>query len=222
MHKILVVAVHPDDETLGCGGTLLKHKEAGDEIHWLILTGMREELGYTEERMQSRAQEIKDVTAAYGFDTVHNLDLPTTKLDELPLGQIISGICSVVSEVEPNTIYLPFYNDIHSDHRVAFEAAMSCTKSFRYPFIKRILCMEVPSETEFAAPVGLGAFIPNVFSDISAQMDRKCEIMNFYKGETGKAPFPRSEENIRAQACFRGGACSSVYAESFMLVKEIL
>ncbi len=222
MNKVLVVAVHPDDETLGCGGTLLAHKEAGDEIHWLILTGMREELGYSKERMDSRAREIKDVAKAYNFDTVHNLNLPTTKLDELPLGEIISGICSTITEVEPNVIYLPFFNDIHSDHRVAFEAAMSCTKSFRYPFVKKILCMEVPSETEFAAPVGLGAFIPNVYSDITKHMDRKCEIMNFFKGETGEPPFPRSEENIRAQGRFRGGSCNSIYAESFMLVKEIL
>ncbi|WP_320171777.1 PIG-L deacetylase family protein [Maridesulfovibrio sp.] len=222
MNKILAVAVHPDDETLGCGGSLLAHKEAGDEIHWLILTGMREELGYSRPQMDARALEIKSVAEAYGFDTVHNLDLPTSCLDELPLGKIISGICSVISEVEPNIVYLPFYNDVHSDHRIAFEAAMSCTKNFRYPFIKKILCMEVPSETEYAAPIGLGGFIPNVFADVTRHMDRKCEIMKIFNSETGEPPFPRSEGNIRAQARFRGGACNCIYAESFMLVKEII
>ena len=85
MKNVLVVAPHPDDETLGCGGTLLKHKSEGDKIHWLIITGIAGQAGFSPEKIDSRQQEISDVSQRYAFDSVVNLGLPTTKLDILPM-----------------------------------------------------------------------------------------------------------------------------------------
>ena len=244
MKNILVVAVHPDDETLGCGGTLLRFKAEGGFIHWLIVSSIyaqgekgawtKKSCGqdvlreyqkidpvfFTEEQMEERAKELKRVREAYSFDSVHELCLPTMCLDQLPMGEMIKDISKVVYEVRPDTVILPFRADIHSDHRVAFEAAYSCTKRFRYPFLRRVMMMETLSETDFALSTKEDMFCPNVFVNITDYIQKKIDIMSLYKGEIGPPPFPRSVQNIRALAVYRGGASSFEHAESFMLLKE--
>lgn len=216
-NKILVITVHPDDETLGCGGTLLKNKVNGNEIHWLICTTIDKNHSYYEER----EREIKNVSKMYGFDSVHNLRLKTMQVDEYSLIELVSKISNVMNEIKPDTIYLPFKSDIHSDHRKIFEASYSCTKSFRYSFIKKIYMMEVLSETEFAPSTKEDSFIPNVFVDISEYITKKIEIMKIFKSELEEHPSPRSEKNIKALATYRGATCGCEYAESFMLLKQI-
>jgi LmbE family N-acetylglucosaminyl deacetylase len=221
MNKVLVVAVHPDDETLGCGGTLLKHKDDGDEIHWLIATEIKESDGYAKDLVLKRNDEIDAIVSFYNFDSINRLNISTTKVDEISSSHLIDQISSVINRVKPNTIYLPFKSDIHSDHRHIFNAAYSCTKSFRYPFIKKIYMMETLSETEFALSTKEDSFIPNIFVDITYYIQMKIEVMNIYDGEMGVHPFPRSEKNIRALSAFRGATSGCEYAESFMLLKEI-
>lgn len=217
-NKILVIAVHPDDETLGCGGTLLKHKANGDEIHWLICTAIEKSHKYYEKR----AKEIGEVTEQYCFDSVHNLRLKTMQVDEYSMSGLIGQISKIINDVKPTTIYLPFKGDVHSDHRKIFEASYSCTKSFRYPFITKIYMMETLSETEFAPSTKEDSFIPNVFVDISEYLENKIDIMKIYENEIAPHPFPRSERNLRALATLRGATCGCEYAESFILLKEIL
>jgi len=217
-NKVLIVAVHPDDETLGCGGTLLKHKGNGDEINWLICTTIDKSNNYYE----IREKEIEEVSNLYNFDSVNNLRLKTMQVDEYTMSELVGRISKVINEVQPNIIYLPFKGDVHSDHRKIFEASYSCTKSFRYPFIKKIYMMETLSETEFAPSTKEDSFIPNVFVDISDFIDKKLEIMQIFKSEIAEHPFPRSERNIKALATFRGAISGCEYAESFMLLKEIL
>lgn len=217
MNKILVIAVHPDDETLGCGGTLLKHKSEGDEIHWMIGT----ETTTDSEFYKIREKEITEVTKLYQFDSVHSLKLKTMQVDEYTMSELIGKISKVMNEVKPNIIYLPFKGDVHSDHRHIFEAAYSCTKSFRYPFIKKIYMIETLSETEFAPSTKEDSFIPNIFVDITDFMDKKLEIMKIFESEITEHPFPRSIRNLKALATLRGATAGCEYAESFMLLKEI-
>lgn len=221
MKKVLVVAPHPDDETLGCGGTLLKHKACGDAIHWLIATSVREENGFERSIVETRKNEIQAVSAMYEFDGVHPLDFPTTKVDEIPMNVLVNSIYNVFKKVEPNIIYLPFQNDIHTDHQIVFKAAYSCTKCFRFLSIEKIIMMEILSETEFAPATQTDNFIPNMFVDITDFLDRKIEIVKGYEGEIGKHPFPRSERNIRALATLRGATAGCEDAEAFMIIKEI-
>ena len=224
MNKVLAIAVHPDDETLGCGGTLLKHKAHGDEIYWLIVTSIKGyenwDLGFSEEQIRKREREIEKVSQVYKFNRVFELEFPTMRLDEVSMSELISKISNVFKEIKPNVIYLPFKNDVHSDHRKVFEAVYSCTKIFRYPFIKKILMMETLSETDFADITN--SFIPNVFVDISKFLNKKLKIMKIYESEIGKHPFPRSLETMEALAKVRGAQAGYKYAESFMLLKEIL
>lgn len=218
--KLLVVAVHPDDETLGCGGTLLKHKEQGAEIHWLIVTAMTAECGFSPNAMERREQEIELVSKMYDFDSVTKLGHPATRLDELPMSQLVADISSVFQNTQPTHVFLPFQHDVHSDHQRAFAAAYSCTKIFRYPSIKKVMMMETMSETDFAQAAG-GGFIPNMFVDISKQFERKVEILKVFESELRLHPFPRSIEGINALATIRGAAAGCQRAESFIILKEL-
>lgn len=221
MDNILIIAVHPDDETLGCGGTLLKHKANGDSIHWLIATNVKEADGFTKERVDKRNREIIQVSTMYGFDSMHTLGLSTMRVDEYSMSELIGAISKIVKEIRPTIIYLPFKGDVHSDHRKIFEAAYACTKSFRYSFIKQVYMIETLSETEFAPSTKEDSFIPNVFVDITSYMDKKLEIMKVFDSELAAHPFPRSILNIKALATFRGATSGCEYAESFVLLKEI-
>jgi len=222
MKKVLAVAVHPDDETLGCGGALLKHKNDGDDIYWLIITSVNVENGWKKEKVESRRREIDSVSNMYGFSATHNLGFPTTRLDTIPMKDLISEISKIIQKVEPGLIYIPNRSDIHTDHQVAFKAIMSCTKVFRNSFIRKILMYECLSETEFSPSLQTDIFIPNVFVDITGFLEEKIKIMNTYRGEMGTFPFPRSEENIRALATYRGATAGVEAAEAFVLLKEVL
>jgi LmbE family N-acetylglucosaminyl deacetylase len=219
--QTVIISPHPDDETLGCGGTILKHHEEGNPIHWIIVTDMTENKGYTPQKIAERQKEIKIIAEIYGFTAVHNLNLPTSQLDTIPTGELIKTLGALFNEMKPTTVYLPNRSDVHSDHRVVFNAAWSCCKTFRYPFIRRVLMYETLSETDFTPPLHGTAFLPNSFSDISLFLERKIEIMRIYKGEMKEHPFPRSEHNIRSLASVRGATAGVEYAEAFMLIKEV-
>lgn len=222
MKKVLVIAPHPDDETLGCGGTLLRHKKLGDEINWLIVTSATEKTDLPDYDVQYKSIEINKVAEIYGFKFFQNLCLPTTRLDVLPLADIITDISNVFKELFPEIIYLPYRGDIHSDHRVVFDAVASCTKWFRYESIKRVLAYETLSETDFGINPDANGFRPNVFVDITNYLETKLEIMKVYASELGEFPFPRSGQAVRALAALRGAASGCHAAEAFMLLKEIL
>jgi len=222
MNKILVIAPHPDDETLGCGGTLLKHKSKGDQIFWLIVTAATEDIGYNAEKIMQISQEITRVSEAYKFSLVYECGFTTTRLDTVPLTDIIEKFSGIFQQIEPDIVYLPYRGDVHTDHRIVFDAASSFLKWFRYPSVIRALVYETLSETDFALNPEYNAFRPNVFIDISSFLDKKTKIMKMYSGESGYFPFPRSEEAIRAQAALRGVASGFKAAEAFMLLKEII
>lgn len=219
MRKVLVVSAHPDDEILGAGGTLIRHRDQGDEIHWLIATNIFEDQGFTRDRVVSRQHEIELVAAKLNMQT-HLLDYKTMTLTSEDLLTLVPRISTVFREVKPEVVYVLNRSDAHSDHRILFDAAMACTKSFRYPFIREVLMYECISETEFAPILPEKVFQPNVFVDISTNIDEKMELMRVYASELGEHPFPRSERNIRALATFRGASCGVEYAEAFQLLKS--
>ncbi len=219
MSKVLVVAPHPDDETLGCGGTLSRHKQEGDELYWGIVTCISEDMGWPEAVVKNRDAEIDVVEKKYGFSDVFNFRLPTTKLDTLPLSDLIEKITEVYKKTEPEIIYMPYAYDVHTDHQIIAKALQSTFKWFRYPHIRKVLMYETSSETEFNF-IEKRKFSPNVFVDISDHLNDKIETMKIYAGEMGDFPFPRSEKTIRSLAAFRGSQSGYEAAEAFELVYE--
>ena len=222
MKNILVIAPHPDDETLGCGGTLLRHIDEGDKVYWLIGTTITEQLGFSPERLNSRQNEIAKVFKFYGFTGYKQLSFNATELDQVPKSKLVKEISKHVNEVKPHTMYIPYRNDVHSDHAQIFDASVACTKSFRYPFIEKVCVYETLSETEFGMRTDDSGFKPNMWVDISNYLERKIEIMKLFKSEVKEHPFPRSIKCIKSLANLRGSFAGSEYAESFMCIKEII
>jgi len=222
MKKVLFVSVHSDDETLGCGGTILKHKQNGDEIYWLIITAptLIHPYGFTEVMITQREKEIGIVSKMYGFEKTISLGFPTQLLDEVNIRELITKIDSAISEVHPQIIYLINRSDVHSDHKVAFNAVYACTKNFRKPYIERILMYETLSETEFSPALPENVFIPNVFIDITDYFEKKLEIMTVFAIEMMPGNLPRSYSAIKALATYRGSRIGVNYAEAFMLLFE--
>lgn len=221
MRNVLVVAAHPDDEVLGVGGTMLKHKANGDRVCWLIITNISEQQGFPKERVESRQQEIDKVARLLGVDEVVKLDYPTMTLSSSSLLTMVPKISEVFTRFKPEIIYSHNRSDAHSDHRVIFDAVMACTKSFRYPFVKQVLMYETISETEFGPALAEKAFLPNYYVDISDYLPKKLEAMDVYESEVGEHPFPRSLRNLEALATFRGASVGVTYAEAFQLLKYI-
>lgn len=220
--NILVISVHPDDETLGCGGTMLKHIATGDQVSWLIATQTHEPT-WDRATINAKAVEVEQVAKAYGVREFRKLGLPSGQLDALPLSQMIDGIREFVSRVRPSIVYLIHGGDIHTDHYAIFTAAMSVLKPFymNKHGVRRVLCYETLSSTDAAPALPPRLFAPNVFIDVSPYLERKLEIMNLYATELHADPLPRGSGAIRALARFRGATIAVDYAEAFMLVREI-
>lgn len=220
MTTVLVIAPHPDDETIGCGGSLLRHVSQGDETHWLIVTTMTGSPDFEPRNTDARADEIKRVAEQFGFVSTTQLGFPTARLDQVARSDLIEAIRSALQRIEPSIIYLPFPGDVHSDHFETYAAAIACTKWFRADYVNQVLCYETLSETDAGVGVVAQPFEPNWFVDITPWIDSKIAIAHTYKSELGDFPFPRSATAIRALAEVRGAGAGFHAAESFMLIRN--
>jgi len=218
--NVLAIAAHPDDETLGCGGSLLKHRDAGDRIFWLIATVCHEPQ-WSAAAIERKAAEVERVAEAYSAAKVFRLGLPNARLDTVAVDDIMGPIGRVVEEVAPEIVYLLHAGDVHTDHQAVFTAAMSVLKPFHMARlrVRRILSYETLSSTDAAPP--RWAFVPNVYSDITSYIERKIEVMAMYETEVQPDPMPRSPSAIRAVARYRGAAVNAGYAEAFTLLREL-
>ena len=213
---VLVIAPHPDDETLGCGGTLLRHLDQGDDVHWLIVTSVREEDGWSPAYVAEKNRQINLVNEHYGFLEKYQLGFPAAGLDAVPIRLIVEAIEKVINSIHPTTLYVPSRCDAHTDHQVVFSATAASAKWFRAKSIKEILCYETISETNFSFSDKV--FDPNVFVNITGYIERKCVILTQYTTEISEHPFPRSEKVVRALADLRGSQSGCEAAESFQLI----
>lgn len=221
--NVLVVCAHPDDETLGCGGTILKHVAAGDEVTWVIATQAHEPR-WTRESIDRKAAEVDRVATGYGLARHVRLGFQSSRLDVTPREDLIGALHAVVKDLQPATAYVVHPGDVHADHRDVFEATLSVLKAFRMGSlgVRRVLAYETLSSTDAAAHVGGDVFTPTVFNEIGDFLERKLEIMSWFESEAHPDPLPRSASAIRALARFRGASVGVEYAEAFQLVRELL
>jgi hypothetical protein len=136
------------------------------------------------------------------------------------MNKLVEEISKVIAEFAPTEVFIPHHSDIHSDHRITFEAVASCIKWFRSPSVKRILAYETLSETNMSL-VSNQRFNPNIFINIEEFLENKLRAMSIYSSEVEKFPFPRSSEAIVALASFRGASSGFKAAEAFELLREI-
>ncbi len=221
--RVLAISVHPDDETLGCGGTLLKHGAQGDELHWLIVT-QGFEPNWSAEILATKAAEVEQVAAAYNMASYTKLGLPTTKLDHLPQSQLIDALRTPIAKIQPEVIYLIHAGDVHTDHLATYTATLSVVKSFymRQLGVRRVLSYETLSSTEAAPPQHFRAFVPTTYNDITPYLGRKQAIMSLYASEAQPEFAPRGNSAIEGLARYRGATINVQYAEAFMLIREVM
>ncbi len=219
--NVLAISAHPDDETLGCGGTLLKHRHAGDRIFWIIATVCHEPQ-WSADLIARKAIEVDRVADAFGAEKF-KFGFPNAQLDTIGIGELMKPIERVVADVTPEVIYMLHGGDIHTDHYMLATAAMSVLKPFYMSRrgIRRVLGYETLSSTDAAPQRGERMFMPNVYSDITPFLEEKLRIMGLYESEIHAEPMPRSPSAIRALARFRGATISAEYAEAFTLIREV-
>ena len=215
--KILVIAPHPDDEVLGCGGTIAKHSENGDDVYLIIATKAYTP-DWTEEFIKNREKEIKESNKILGIKKTYFLNYPTVKLDTIPQKELNDSIVKIVNKIKPDIAYIPFKGDLNKDHRLLFEASLVALRPINHK-VKKILSYEILSETEWGQEIEV--FKPNVYVDITKTFNKKIEAMKAYKSELREFPHPRSLKAIEALAIKRGSEIGVKYAESFYLIREI-
>lgn len=219
--KVLVIAPHPDDEILGCGGVIAKRADAGDEI-WVCVVSEGKIPMYSKDFIKKEFSEMKLAHSILGVGRTIRLSLPTAMLDTIPQYKINNLLTDVIDFVNPDEVYIPHKGDIHRDHQIVTDSAMVALRPNRIHGVKRILSYEVLSETDWNVANSQNAFIPNVYEDITNQIDVKLSSMRAYKSQLKNYPSARSLEGIKALASHRGITVGLKYAEAFMLIRETI
>ncbi len=219
--RVLAIAPHPDDEILGCGGTLARLVDEGGAVTIAVATTGRQP-AFTAEQVEQVQQEMRRAHSIIGVTDTRLLGLPAAELDKIPARECNAPFAKLFDEVRPNTLLLPFAGDIHLDHQLTFLAAMVAARP-RHPGAPcQILCYETVSETNwYAAPI-TPAFVPNVYVDISGTLERKLEAFTAFASQVRPFPDERSPETLRALAAVRGSAVHLRAAEAFMHVRSII
>lgn len=222
--KILVVAAHPDDELIGCGGTMIKHKKNRDSIKVLFAflgEDLRKDKSNIENREKKRAMDAIAVSKQIGIDKP--LFLRSIKEDDIRIFQskINSNILSVIRRFDPEIIYTHSINDIHLDHRMTFEAVHIATRpQNNLKSLKEIYSFEINSASENYF-VRNKRFEPNHYVNIEREIEKKISLLKIYKKEMLKYPNSRSIRGIKNLAAYRGNTVSLKFAEAFEIVRTI-
>ena len=217
--RILVIAPHMDDETLGCGGVILKHKDDGDKV-WVVFVAHRIYSHYFDKKRndveKGHALKAKSIL---GYDEAVFLDLNDERLDAC-LQDIIAPLEKCIEDIKPQVVYLPFKGDNNQDHRAVFEASRVVIRPAATPFIERVSLYETPSSTDQSPPLPENIFMPNYYVDIVKYIDKKIEAVSCYKTEKRNYHHPRSEEALKVLARKRGIEIGSECAEAFIMIRD--
>ncbi len=224
--RVLVIAAHPDDEVLGCGGTIAKHTLQGDEVYCLILgegiTSRYNQRGEAkEEELKQLKAEAEQAAKLLGIKKVFFRDFPDNRFDTVPLLEIVKAIEEVKEGLKPEIVYTHHQGDLNVDHQLAFRATLTACRPVKGETVKGIYSFEVPSSTEWNSPEAENYFVPNVFVNISETFGKKMEALKAYKSEAQEYPHPRSPETLEAIAKRWGGSVGMGLAEAFRLVRWI-
>jgi LmbE family N-acetylglucosaminyl deacetylase len=219
--KVLVVAAHPDDETLGVGGTIARHALAGDEV-WVCL--LSEGASSRHDKVEQQKSCAERACEVLGVHKVVFLDFPDQRLDTFSLLDIIRPIEGCLEALQPEIVYTHFMEDVNQDHRIAFRATLVATRPVGGHSVQQVLCFETASSTEWAAPFPGCVFSPNVFVDITTTLPTKLRAMSKYAdtyvSEVRPYPHPRSLQALEVYARRYGVKVGVDAAEPFMLVRE--
>lgn len=223
---ILVIVAHPDDEVLGCGGTIAKHARRGDEVHCLVLgegiTSRYNQQGWASlDELKQLKSEAKQAADILGIKRVFFRDFPDNRFDTVPLLKIVKAIEEVKQELKPDIIYTHHQGDLNIDHQITFKAVLTACRPMKNEGVREIYSFEIPSSTEWNSPDAGTYFTPNVFVDISETFSKKIDAMKAYKGESREYPHPRSPEALEIIAKRWGVSVGRELVEAFKLIRRL-
>lgn len=221
MSKVLVFAPHPDDEILGCGGTMIKHIEAGDEVYVCIATKGCMPLFSTESVNKTRSEAL-ECHKSIGVKKTFFLDFPAAMMEKVERYEMNGKILDVIKEVQPDVVFIPHWGDMQKDHQMVADACMVALRPKYEPKAKTIYSYETMSETAWNAPNVQNEFIPNVFVDISDTLNKKIKALSVFKSQLSEFPDARSLEAVEALAKYRGALMHFKAVEAFMLIRQLL
>ena len=218
--RVLAVVAHPDDEVLGCGGTLARHAAAGEIVHILILAeGSTSRQGAPDDGVRELHSCARDAAAHLGATEPRFAGFPDQRMDSVPLLDIVKAVEDVVAEISPTIVYTHHGGDLNLDHRLTNDAVLAACRPLPGSTVRAVYAFETPSSTEWAGEPAV-VFRPNRFHDISAHLDAKLEALRCYGQELRDWPHPRSIEAVSALARWRGATVAVEAAEAFCSLRE--
>ena len=223
--SILILAAHPDDEVLGCGGTIAKLADEGVIVHVAFLAdGVFSRAGeQTVQQLEltSRRKAAQKACEILGVKSVSFGDFPDNRMDTTPLLDITKAVEALISKYQPEVVFTHHAGDVNIDHRRLHEAVVTACRPQQGHPVKTLLCFEVPSSTEWQLPGSAPAFTPNWFVDISATLVRKLAALEAYADELRAWPHPRSRQGVDHLAHWRGATVGFDAAEAFILGRQL-
>lgn len=219
--NVIVIAPHPDDEVLGCGGVIARFIDEGRKVYVAIVTKGCEPL-YTKEQVENGRQELRNAHKILGVTETYFLDFPAAELDQVMHRKLNQSLSELFQKIQPQSVFMPFFGDLHCDHRLSFVSALVASRSVNVLSPRQIYVYETLSETNWNAPYITPAFVPNVFIDIEKYLDKKLSAFKCFESQRKKFPHERSVECLEYLAKLRGAQVNRKAAEAFVLVREIL
>lgn len=226
IQKVLVVAAHPDDEVLGCGGAITRLGQDGAEVYIGFLgEGLTSRYDLREETDSSLLDELRrnsrQAADLLGAKDLFHYDFPDNRFDTVPLLSLVKTVENLVTELEPQVIYTHHGGDLNIDHALTFRAVMTAARPMGDSIVKKLYTFETPSSTDWAFGNIKGVFNPNVFVDVSSVLETKIKAMQCYKSEVRAFPHPRSPKALRAVGERWGSVAGVLAAEAFQLIRSI-
>lgn len=228
INSVAVIAAHPDDEVLGCGGTLARMANEGRAVHILLLAdgetsrppGMDESLGSA--KLAARQTAAEKACKVLGASSLETLALPDNRLDSLVLLDVVKQVEKFIQRHNPSTVFTHHAGDVNIDHQVVHLAVVTACRPLPGNSVKELLFFEVPSSTEWRPASSAEPFIPNWFVDISTTLAKKLQALEVYDSELRAFPHPRSLKAVNALATWRGATVGVEAAEAFVLGRKIV
>ena len=224
--KVLVVAAHPDDEALGCGGTIARHIAKGDSVYVVFLTdGVGSRTSNQGGATDAAARSVSSLSALKVLgvteDAITAFSFPDNAMDSVPRLEVVKAIESVISQVQPEVVYTHHAGDLNVDHRYAYEATMTACRPQPESSVKEIYSYEVPSSTAWLGASYGRHFEPNFYVEITDYLNCKMKALIEYEEEMRIFPHARSKEALEHLARWRGSQVGLLAAEAFVVERVI-
>ena len=221
-NKVLVIVAHPDDETIGMGGTIKKHSNMGDEIFIMSMTdGVGARKNIEEKDVLNRTKLADEASEVLGFKWISRYNFPDNEMDKCSTLEVVQSIEEVKNKYNPSIVYFHSGADLNIDHRVVSNAVLTAFRPQPNENCRELRVFEISSSTDFGHENISGRFIPNLFVNIAETWSSKLSALKIYENEMRLYPHSRSLESIENLAKIRGNQVGIHMAEAFQIIRRI-